>query len=171
LPKPRGPTAGRLRLFPPLPPEPASHTITLPRSCGLVLVGPRRRADARVSGDSHVRCRVFSDAGRLLGAEPPLGLLLVPVESAGAAVAAAAAVAPLSPPHGPPATATWLHVPPCIIAAMWSRPAYPVSMRRRARHRPEGQGIARTCLEYDRPTSAECSEGCTSSNHQSNIIK
>jgi len=31
---------------------------------------------------------------------------------------------------------------------LWSRPACPVSMRRRARHRPEGQGIARTCLEF-----------------------
>jgi len=37
-------------------------------------------------------------------------------------------------------------VPPCVLAAM--EPAgFPVSMRRRARHRPEGQGIARRCLE------------------------
>jgi len=30
---------------------------------------------------------------------------------------------------------------------LWNRPACPLSMRRRARHRLEGQGIARTCLE------------------------
>ena len=35
-----------------------------------------------------------------------------------AAAAAAAAAAPLSPPHAPPATATWLHVPPCALTAM-----------------------------------------------------
>jgi len=37
---------------------------------------------------------------------------------------------------------------------LWSRPACPVSMRRQARHRPEGQGIARTCLEFSE-------NGCT----------
>jgi len=37
---------------------------------------------------------------------------------------------------------------PRARSRLWSRPACPVSMRRRARHRPEGQGIARTCLEF-----------------------
>jgi len=35
-----------------------------------------------------------------------------------AAAAAVAAAPPLSPPHAPPATATWLHVPLCVLAAM-----------------------------------------------------
>jgi len=30
----------------------------------------------------------------------------------------------------------------------WSQPACPVSMRRRARYRPKGQGVARRCLEF-----------------------
>ena len=34
------------------------------------------------------------------------------------AAAAVAAAAPLSPPHAPPATATWLYVPPCALAAV-----------------------------------------------------
>jgi len=41
---------------------------------------------------------------------------------------------------------------PRARSRLWSRPACSVSMRRRARHRPEGQGIARTCLEIlERP--------------------
>jgi len=36
---------------------------------------------------------------------------------------------------------------PRARSRLWSRPACPVSMRRRARHRLEGQGIARTCLK------------------------
>jgi len=35
-----------------------------------------------------------------------------------AAAAAVAAAAPLSPPHVPPATAAWLYVAPCTLAAM-----------------------------------------------------
>jgi len=49
-----------------------------------------------------------------------------------AAAAAVAEAAPLSPLDAPPTTATWLYVPPCALAAM----VCPVSMRRRARHRP-----------------------------------
>jgi len=36
---------------------------------------------------------------------------------------------------------------PSARSRLWSWPACPVSRRRRARHRPESQGIARTCLE------------------------
>jgi len=35
-----------------------------------------------------------------------------------AAAAAVAAAAPLSPPYAPPATETWLYVPPSALAAM-----------------------------------------------------
>jgi len=35
-----------------------------------------------------------------------------------AAAAAVPAAAPFSPPHVSPATATWLYVPPCALAAM-----------------------------------------------------
>jgi len=35
-----------------------------------------------------------------------------------AAAAAVSAAAPLSPPHAPSATATWLFVPRCALAAM-----------------------------------------------------
>jgi len=38
---------------------------------------------------------------------------------------------------------------PRARSRVWSRPACPVLTRCRARHRSEGQGIARTCLEWD----------------------
>jgi len=50
---------------------------------------------------------------------------------------------------------TWQRACTCPRACSrpWSRPACPVSMRRPARHRPEGQGIARTCLEFTEANS------------------
>jgi len=45
---------------------------------------------------------------------PPVGV----ARRRRAPAAAVAAAAPLSPPHAPPATATWLYVPPCALAAM-----------------------------------------------------
>jgi len=45
---------------------------------------------------------------------PPVGV----ARHRRAAAAAVAAAAPLSPPHAPPATAAWLYVPPCALAAM-----------------------------------------------------
>jgi len=50
--------------------------------------------------------------------------------------------APRAPRHGNVA----VRAP--VRARGRSGPAFPVSMRRPARHRPEGQGIARTCLEF-----------------------
>jgi len=47
---------------------------------------------------------------------PPVGV----ARRRRAAAAAVPAVAPFSPPHVSPATATWLYVPPCALAAMES---------------------------------------------------
>jgi len=55
---------------------------------------------------------------------------------------------PPSPPHILPATAAWLYVPPYALVAMDIYTACPVSMRRRARHRPEGQSIARSAWNW-----------------------
>jgi len=81
-------------------------------SRGTVGGGPSR------GGRSHPPTRAPSRprAGVLRGGvtAPPVGV----APRRRAAAAAAAAAAPLSPPHAPPATATWLHVPPCVLAAM-----------------------------------------------------
>jgi len=76
------------------------------------------RGAASRGGRSHppARAPCRPRAGALRGGvmAPPVGV--APRQRA--ATAAAAAAAPLSPPHAPPATATWLHVPPCVLAAM-----------------------------------------------------
>jgi len=46
--------------------------------------------------------------------DPPVGV----ASRRRVAAAAVAAEAPLSPPYAPPATATWLFLPPCVLAAM-----------------------------------------------------
>jgi len=115
----------------------AAQRFTTPSS-GAVRGAPSR--GGRFHPTARVPCRPPRPlcAGALRG-----GGVARPRRAAAAAVAAAAS---LSLPHAPPATATWLYVPPCALAAM--EPAgVPVSIRCRARHRPEGQGIARTCLE------------------------
>ena len=55
-------------------------------------------------------------AGALRGGVTALPVGVAPRRRA--AAAAVAAAAPLSPPHAPPSTAAWLHVPPCAPAAM-----------------------------------------------------
>ena len=53
----------------------------------------------------------------------------------------------LFPPHAPLATETWLYAPPCSLAAM--KPAcVPGVSASPSAPPPEGQGVARTCLEF-----------------------
>jgi len=69
-------------------------------------------------GRSHPPARALSRrrAGGLRGGvtAPPVGV----APRRRVAAAAVAAAAPLSPPNAPPATATWLYVPPRALAAM-----------------------------------------------------
>ena len=83
--------------------------------------GPARGAPSRGSRShqpARAPCRPPRPpcAGALRGGvtAPPVGV----ARRRRAAAAAVAAAAPLSPPYAPPATATWLYVPPCALAAL-----------------------------------------------------
>jgi len=84
----------------------------LTRSRGTVRGAPSR--GGRSHPPARAPCRPRAGALRGGVTAPPVGV----APRRRAAAAAAAAAAPLSPPHAPPATATWLHVPPCVLAAM-----------------------------------------------------
>jgi len=94
----------------------AAHRSFLTPSSGAVRGAPSR------SGRSHPPARAPCQpprppcAGALRGGmtAPPVGV----ARRWRADAAAVAAAAPLSSPHAPPATATWLYVPPCALAAM-----------------------------------------------------
>ena len=129
---------------------PASVSATgrrlLTPSTGAVTRAPSRGSRSHLPAHEPCRPPCPPRTGALRGGvtAPPVGVS--PRQRA--AAAAVAAAPPLSPPHAPPATAAFCT---CAHACSrpWSRPACPVSIRRRARHSPEGQGIARTCLELN----------------------